>query len=53
LSAKTCLEEKNDDAVFLIMEVPMHRLINKENIDIVISAFNDFVKEETCIELIL
>lgn len=52
MSAKTCLEEKNDDAIFLIMKVPMHRLINKENIDIVISAFNDFVKEGTGIGLI-
>lgn len=52
LSTKTCLEKKNDDDIFLIMKVPMHRLINKEKIDIVISEFNDFVKETTGIGLI-
>jgi len=30
----------------------MHRLMNKENTDIVISEFNDFVKEATGIGLI-
>lgn len=53
LSTKTCLKNKcNDDDVFGAMKVPMHRLTNKEDADIVISEFNDFVKETTGIELI-
>lgn len=52
LSTKTCLENRCDDDVFGVMKVPMHRLTNKEDADIVISEFNDFVKETTGIELI-
>ena len=51
LSTNTYFKHGNKNDAFLIMKVPLRRLINKNGVDIVISEFNNFVKEATGIDL--
>lgn len=51
LSPKTHFEDCCADRAFLVMKVPMQKMITKENADNVISEFIDYVKEYSGIDL--
>ncbi len=51
LSSKQHFEAENDQGVFLVMKVPMQKLMDKTNTDAVIAEFADYVKEHSGINL--
>lgn len=51
LSSKQHFEAENDQGVFLVMKVPMQKLMDKTNTDAVIAEFANYVKEHSGINL--